>query len=288
MRINSSSFGILGGDRRQLALAESIAGDGFTVVTCGFENAEFLDTDIKKADLRRTAAMCGTLLLPLPVTIDGKNVKAEYAEYPIPLDETFVEALEGHRVYGGMLGRALAACPQLEDVPMEDYYAREDFALRNAAVTAEGALEFAMREYPGTLCGSRCLVAGFGRIGSQLAPRLRALGATVSVTVRRSETAALVEAAGCRPVPIEKLEDGGSYDIVFNTVPALIFTRHVLSTFPHGMLLIDLSSSPGGVDMPAAQKLGLRALHAFSLPAKVAPRAAGEIIKQTVYQMMRE
>ncbi|MDD3261364.1 MAG: dipicolinate synthase subunit DpsA [Oscillospiraceae bacterium] len=287
MRIDRSSFGILGGDRRQLALAESIAGDGFTVVACGFENAEFSD-DIQKADLRKTAAACGTLLLPLPVTVDGKNLKAEYADDPIPLDEAFAAALSGHCVYGGMLGRALAACPQLEEVEMQDYYAREDFALRNAAVTAEGALEFAMREYPGTICGSRCLVAGFGRIGSQLAPRLRALGAEVSATARRPETAALIEAAGCRVLPIAQLESGGSYDILFNTIPAEVFTRRVLSAYPRGMLLIDLSSAPGGVDMAAAKKLGLCALHAFSLPAKVAPRAAGEIIKQTVYQMMKE
>jgi dipicolinate synthase subunit A len=86
----------------------------------------------------------------------------------------------------------------------------------------------------------------------------------------------------------DRLREGGDFDIVFNTVPSVIFTRGVLSGLRRGTLLIDLSSAPGGVDMDAAQKLGIHALHAFSLPAKVAPRTAGEIIKQTVYNMLRE
>ena len=287
MRIDCSSFGIIGGDRRQLYLAQSIAEDGFTVCACGFENAD-LPEDVQKTDLRTAAAACGTLLLPLPVTVDGKTVKAEYAAHPILLDEDFAAVLAGHRVYGGMIGRALTACPILEGQDIGDYYAREDFALRNAAVTAEGAIECAMQEHPGTICGSRCLIAGFGRVGSQLAPRLRALGARVSVAVRRPQAAALVEALGCCAISIKQLQNGGDYDIVLNTVPAQLFTRGVLSVYPHGTLLIDLSSAPGGVDMTAAKKLGIRALHAFSLPAKVAPRAAGEIVKQTVYQMIKE
>lgn len=287
MMIDRSSFGVIGGDRRQLALAESIAEDGFTVYASGFENADFSE-DVQKADLRKTVSACTVLLLPLPVTTDEAAVKAEYSNHPIVLNEDFAQLLAGHRVFGGMIGKALAACPQLEEVDIKDYYAREDFALRNAAVTAEGAIECAMREYPGTICGSRCLLAGFGRIGSQLAPRLRALGAEVSVTARRSEVAAAIEAIGCHAVPITKLEDGGDYDILFNTVPAVLFTRRVLSVYPRGTLLIDLSSAPGGVDMEAAKKLGICAVHAFSLPAKVAPRAAGEIIKQTVYEMMKE
>lgn len=287
MMIDRIHFGIVGGDQRQTALADSIAGDGFTVYACGFDNAVF-DRDVRKADLKTTAAACDVLLLPLPVTMDGKTLKAVYAASPIPLDEDFAALLAGRQVFGGMVDRAEAVCPALCERHLRDYYAREEFALRNAAVTAEGALEYAMHEYPGTLCGSRCLVAGFGRIGSQLTPRLRALGASVTVAARRPEVQAEAEMCGCAAMHTDRLREGGDFDIVFNTVPSVIFTRGVLSGLRRGTLLIDLSSAPGGVDMDAAQKLGIHALHAFSLPAKVAPRTAGEIIKQTVYNMLRE
>ena len=38
----------------------------------------------------------------------------------------------------------------------------------------------------------------------------------------------------------------------------------------------------------AAEKLGIRMIRALSLPGRVAPKAAGEIIKETVYNMMEE
>ena len=62
----------------------------------------------------------------------------------------------------------------------------------------------------------------------------------------------------------------------------------VLSRLQPGTLLIDLASAPGGVDREAAEKLGIRVIPALSLPGKVAPRAAGEIIKETIYHMMEE
>ena len=38
----------------------------------------------------------------------------------------------------------------------------------------------------------------------------------------------------------------------------------------------------------AAEKLGITVIKALSLPGKVAPKEAGEIIKNTIYNMMEE
>ena len=53
-------------------------------------------------------------------------------------------------------------------------------------------------------------------------------------------------------------------------------------------LLIDLASAPGGVDYDEAEKMGIKTIHALSLPGKVAPVTAGDIIKKTIYNMIRE
>ena len=53
-------------------------------------------------------------------------------------------------------------------------------------------------------------------------------------------------------------------------------------------LLVDLASRPGGVDDAAAEKIGIRVIHALSLPGKAAPRAAGEIMKNTIYNILEE
>ena len=160
--------------------------------------------------------------------------------------------------------------------------------MRNAAATAEGAVEIAMREYDRTICGSRCLVTGFGRIGKALAWALRGLGASVSVSARKPADLAWIEVYGYTPVKSDEICRGENYDIIFNTVPAMVFSESVLSRIHPSTLMIDLASMPGGIDFDAARKRGLRTVHALSLPGKTAPRAAGEIIKNTIYTMMEE
>ena len=56
----------------------------------------------------------------------------------------------------------------------------------------------------------------------------------------------------------------------------------------HISLIIDLASAPGGIDREISEKLGIKTVQALSLPGKVAPKTAGEIIKTTIYNMMEE
>ena len=58
----------------------------------------------------------------------------------------------------------------------------------------------------------------------------------------------------------------GEFDVIFNTVPSLLFTRDVLKRIKKDTLIIDLASRPGGVDFSAAKELGLRVIWALSLP----------------------
>jgi dipicolinate synthase subunit A len=279
-------FGVLGGDRRQIYLAESLLRDGYEVFTCGLEKAE-LSPAVKKTSLDELAAACGVVILPLPVTLDGIHLKADYAAEPIVLDDDFAEKMKGKRVFGGMMDRLYATSSVWQQIDSSDYYTREEFTVRNAIPTAEGAVEIAMREYPGTLSGSRCLVAGFGRVGKTLAKLLLGFGAQVTATARKPADLAWVQALGCRPLQTSQI-GGGDYDLIFNTIPAKIFSRQVLTGLRGCSLLIDLASAPGGVDFDAAEKIGIKACLAPSLPGRVAPKTAGEIIRDTVYCMMGE
>ena len=53
-------------------------------------------------------------------------------------------------------------------------------------------------------------------------------------------------------------------------------------------LIIDLASLPGWVDFDTADKLGIYAVRALSLHAKCAPKTAGENIKTTVFDIIKE
>lgn len=279
--MTDNGFGILGGDGRQIALAESIASDGYTVYAFGFDKAEFSGM-VKKAGLLETVAQCENIILPLPVTADGNHLKMEYGGESVALDDSFAGLLRGRRVFGGMTEKLFKTSSLWSSISTFDYYAQEEFAVRNAVPTAEGALETAMHEYPGTVHGSRCLVTGFGRLSKMIAWMLRGIGAGVTVSARKQSDLAWIESYGYSPVLTDRIGEG-EYDIIFNTVPARIFSRCVLSRMPCRPLLIDLSSPPGAVDLKAAEETGIRVIRALSLPGKVAPKAAAEIIKLTIY-----
>ena len=117
-----------------------------------------------------------------------------------------------------------------------------------------------MREYAGTINGSNCLVAGYGRIGKVLAWMLRGIGAKVTVSARRTSDLAWVELFGYQAVKTDDICDRDQYDLIFNTIPALVFNRRMLSKAREGTILIDLASAPGGVDYEAAEKLGIRVI----------------------------
>ncbi len=285
--ININSFGVIGGDRRQAALAESIAKDGYSVYAWGFDHLP-LEESVQQATLEEISEKCMVIILPLPVTADGRTLNAPYAEEEIVLDDSFAALMRHREVYGGQVAKLFSTSEYWNAMDVNDYFTREDFTVRNAAVTAEGAVEIAMREYDRTICGSRCLVAGFGRIGKALAWMLRGLGASVTVSARKPADLAWIDVYGYTPVKSDEICLGEKYDIIFNTVPAMVFFHKTLNRVDPSTLLIDLASMPGGVDFDAARERGIRTVHALSLPGKTAPRAAGEIIKNTIYTMMEE
>lgn len=283
--VDNNCFGVIGGDRRQIALAESIASDGYTVYAAGFDSIEFKN-DVRKTDVKQLAARCPAVVLPIPVTTDGKKLNVVYSDKEIPLDDNFARLMRNKQVFGGMMGKLLQTSEVWDTIDTYDYNLREEFAVANSISTAEGALEIAMRESPCTLNGSRCLVVGFGRIGKTLAWMLRGLGAKVTASARKQKDLAWIDLYGYTPVKTEELN--GTYDFIFNTVPAMIFNKRLLLKLSSSCILIDLSSAPGGVDYEAAEKFGIKAIHALSLPGKVAPKSAGEIIKNTIYNMLEE
>lgn len=278
-------FGIVGGDRRQLYLAKSLRQDGFSVFLHGFENLEEAGA-FPSLSLEKLGEQCGVVLLPLPATRDGKTVNAPFAKKPISLDEGFVKAIRHCQVLGGMVGKVRDSSPLWKEVSLSDYYQREELTLGNAFLTAEGAVALAVEQYPGALGGSHCLVAGFGRIGKALCLALRGLGARVDCCARKPWDLAAIRALGCRPLEYREIED--RYDILFNTVPALVLGENALSRQSPDTLVLELASAPGGIDRQAAEKYGLRVVDAPSLPGRFSPKASGELIKEAVYHILRE
>lgn len=280
-------FGVVGGDKRQIALAKSLAADGYTVYCAFLDTAEPL-ADVKKATLHEIAELCDYVILPLPVTEDARTLNAPLCENEVLLDDHFAKLMQEKIVFGGMLPKLYKTSEIWNEIETYDYNERDEFAVRNAVPTAEGAIEIAMHEYPGTINGSKCLVAGFGRIGKVLSHMLKGLEAEVTVSARSPQDLAAIEQFGYHPIQTCKIHETSGYDLIFNTIPAVVFDRKTLSKTAINTILIDLASRPGGVDFEAAHKLSVHVIQALSLPGKVAPKAAAEIIKRTIFNIIEE
>ena len=158
----------------------------------------------------------------------------------------------------------------------------------NAVPTAEGAIEIAIREYSGTVNGSKCLITGYGRIGKVLAQMLKGMGAEVYVSARRKESLAWIKLNGYTAIEHNNIINSGDFDIIFNTVPSMILDSKIMAKIAVNALIIDLASLPGGVDFDSAKRMGIKTIHALSLPGKVAPKTSGEIIKNTIFNILEE
>ena len=280
-----NAFGVLGGDRRQIYFARSVAADGYPVFLCGLEKSDEAG-DLPALELQDLFLRCSTIVLPLPVTRDGAHLNAPFAEQPIPLDDDFAASCIGKSVYGGMMDRLYQTSAIWGRVRSYDYYTREELTVGNAFLTAEGALGLAISEYEGAVGGSRCLVTGFGRIGKALCLALKGLGAQVDCCARKAEDLTMIRALGCGALQYREVRSG--YDLVFNTVPAPVINARLLSLQRRDTLLIELASQPGGIDLKAAKRLKLRVINAPSIPGRMSPRASGELIKEAIYNMMEE
>ena len=75
------TFGILGGDRRQLYLARSLKEDGFDVSVHGLELLEGAE-EFPVLSLEELGRHCQVVLLPLPATRDGAFLNAPYGGAP--------------------------------------------------------------------------------------------------------------------------------------------------------------------------------------------------------------
>jgi dipicolinate synthase subunit A len=66
----------------------------------------------------------------------------------------------------------------------------------------------------------------------------------------------------------------------------MVLPRSYLRLLEPTAVVVDIASGPGGTDFVAAQELGIRAIHALSLPGKVAPQTAADILIQTIPHLL--
>lgn len=265
---------VLGGDKRNLELANLLTDDGHDVRISHVHGLDFEDIDL--------------VIGPLPLSYDKKTLNAPFHTEEIEIDTLF-EKIRGKIFIAGAIGQEHILKAQDYGITIVDYFKREEMQVLNAVPTAEGAIEIAIEHMPITLHDSKALVLGFGRIGKALSRILDGMGANVYVAARKYEDIAWIKNLGYRPVCFQEIDTVlEEMDVIFNTVPQLVLDHNRLTILNKEALIIDLASKPGGVDFQGAKELGINTIHALGIPGKTAPITAAKIIKETIYNIIEE
>lgn len=273
----NKTFGVIGGDRRQAALATLLAEEGRTVWTCGLPECPEAPDHALTADV---------VVLPLPLCREAGMLNCETAA--LPTGALFRRFRPDQLLLAGQVQPAQRLEAESCGLTLVDYFQREELTVANAAVTAEAAIQTARERLDRTLLGMDCLVLGFGRIGRLLAYRLHGLGARVTAAARKPSDLAWIRAYGWRALATEDLRGHlDRFGAVFNTVPAPILDRTLLAELPKDCLCVELASVQG-MDLDAAEELGLPHVWARSLPGRLAPVSAAEAIRDTIVYILKE
>jgi dipicolinate synthase subunit A len=273
---------VIGGDFRNFNLANMLAEDGFIVNT-------FALSDKDSATLELALNDVDIVVGPIPFSIDRKTVNTPLYNESIPINTFFKIAGEKSIVIAGKFDEAICSRAKYHGIKTIDILERSDFSVLNAIPTAEGAIQIAIQETAYTLNSSNILILGFGRVGRVLIQTLSGFGGKVYVAARSFVDIAYAKAYGINVINYNDLEkEITNMNVIFNTVPAKILDDSILKNVAKEGLIIDLASRPGGVDFDKAKEYGIKTIWALSLPGKVAPETSAKIVRETIFNIIRE
>ena len=286
------NIALIGGDLRNAALASMLAQDGCHVKIFGIqpETVEMNERISFCESLAELFDNADAVIGPVPVSRDkGETFNAPLFDRDISVKAFTWNSFGEYVFIGGKIPSGLSEYFDLNNVACEDILLRDDFAILNAVPTAEGAIQIAMEELPCTLWNMNVLVLGAGRVGRHLAMLLKAMGAKVTVAVRKGKDAAWAISNQMEHCCYDfDGRDISDYRLICNTVPAVVLGEDLLSRVNPDALIIDLASDNGGVDYCYALSHGIKVIHALSLPGKVAPETAAENLKRVIYNILAE
>lgn len=282
----NKKFLIVGGDLRTVYLAEYFKKNNFDIKVFGIEK---MDANLTVSDLTAAVKNCDIVILPLPATKENLFINAPLFSQPIKAEQLLSCITSRHTVIGGNIPNNVKNILEAKNIKYFDYFKNETLTMKNALITAEGAIMLAIQNTKISLFNSRCAILGYGRIAKFLIPVLKGFNAQLSVCARKESALAEAESLGCMSYNISQIKSAiSNCDIIFNTIPHVVLTYDSLNCIKKDTLLIDLASNPGGLDTSSADILKINYIHALALPGKTAPKSAGKIIFDTICQILNQ
>ncbi len=280
--MKDNTFLILGGDNRSLYLGEYLENQGFKVCYYAFNHTECYNS------LEEAVNASDIVILPLPFTKDRITLNAPLFDANVTISDIVPLLSSKKIVFGGQLPKSFCEELDARNCPYCDYFLLNELAIYNAVPTAEGVVQVLIEELPITIHGMKCAILGYGRVGKILAETLASLGAEVTVFARKQSAFAEIYASSMEYKSFDSLTtEYNDFDVMINTVPVKVLSGAQLYKLNSECVLVEVASAPFGIDFQAAKERAFKVVKASSLPGKVAPKTAGEIIGRSILPMIR-
>ena len=289
--LTDMQIAIIGGDARQLEVIRKLTELDAKLSLIGFEQLDHAFTGANKEKIDEVDfSLIDAIVLPVSGTTPDGHVDTIFSNEKVNLLEEMVMKTPEHcTIFSGITN------PYLNDLINKTkrhhvlLFSRDDVAIYNSIPTVEGTIMMAIQHTDITIHGSNVVVLGLGRVGMSVARTFHLLGSKVKVGARKTEHIARITEMGLSPFHLDELTNYVSdTDILINTIPHLIVTAKVIAKMPVQTLIIDLASKPGGTDFRYAEKRGIKALLAPSLPGIVAPKTAGTILANVLSNLLEK
>jgi dipicolinate synthase subunit A len=289
--LTDMQIAIIGGDARQLEIIRKLTELDAKLSLIGFEQLDHAFTGAMKEKITEIDfSQIDAIVLPVAGTSLEGNVETIFSNEKVTLTEELLQRTPQHCViYSGITNSYLTGITDASKRKLVQLFQRDDVAIYNSIPTVEGTIMMAIQHTDFTIHGSNVTILGLGRVGMSTARVFHALGAKVQVGARKSEHIARITEMGLTPFQLDEITQYiKDCDICINTIPHQVLTASVISKLPAHTLIIDLASKPGGTDFRYAEKRGIKALLAPSLPGIVAPKTAGNILAGVLSQLLIE
>lgn len=223
------------------------------------------------------------LLLPIPFTRDNRYINGTN----ILICDFLKCNLKDKVIFVGALNEKMSQLMKSNNINYIDYYNDEYFAKFNAIPTSEGAIQIIINNTVITISNSNILIVGYGKVAKDLAKKLFCLGANITIAARNNNQRKMAKELSYNAVYIEEIYKlANKVDIVVNTPNAYIFNEELFNSFSKDVMFLELASNPGGFsfDTKGYDNIFIER----GLPAKVAPKTAGEYIVLTIVKYIME
>ena len=274
-------FLILGGDERSLYLGEYLEKQKLQVCYYAFSDTNCFTS------LSEAINSAEYIILPLPFTKDRLTLNAPLFDEKVEIKDICTLLKKGNIVIGGQLPESFKETLTDTEIEFYDYFLLDELAIFNAIPTAEGVVEILIKNLPITIHSMKCAILGYGRVGKVLAETLKSLGAEVTIFARKERDKADAFTKGYKFASFPSLKNTEyKFDALINTVPQKVLGREEMKNISSDCLFIEIASAPFGIDFQAAKEFAFDVIKANSLPGKVAPKTAGEIIGRSILPIL--